>query len=392
MNRPLLITIGIVIISVVISVWIYLLIYGTPEEPRDVFTNFGFLTPLPQDVFEEVAPSQQQEGSASLALEGVLEQLTTRTVAGHTFVLADDSIRIRYAEMGTGHVYEINLTESTETQVSITTVPETAKAVFSPNGESVALIRYDQTAEFVTIGKIDSASKELLELSTLPSGAHNVAFRNDNTVYYTLQTDTHTVGRYYDIELMDSTEVFRVPVRDLLMRWGSGSNTFFAATRPTPHLSGALYVLQNGVLSSAGQSGKGLVGFANNSAIVTSYLEEGDYVSYSDSAVGKKKQPDVLIPEKCTFDAIAPTELWCGIPNAAVDGQYIDQWYKGNTVSTDSLWSVKLNDQTSRRVLDIAKETNREVDIINLVADSTGSYLAFINKRDQSLWLYRIGG
>ena len=391
MNRPLLITIGVVIIGLVVSVWVYLLIYGTPEEPRDVFTNFGFLTPIPQGAFEEVAPSEEGEDTASLALEGKLEQLTTRTVAGHAFVLTDDSIRIRYAEMGTGHVYEINLTESTETQVSITTVPETAKAVFSPNGESVALIRYDQTAEFVTIGKIDKESKELLELSTLPSGAHNIAFRNDNTVYYTLETYTHTIGRYYDIELMDSTEVFRVPVRDLLMQWGSGSDTYFAATKPTPNLSGGLYVLQNGILSSAGQSGKGLVGFANNAAIITTYIEEGGYVSYSESAEGKKRQPDVLIPEKCTFDAIAPTEMWCGIPNATVSDDYIDQWYKGNQVSTDSLWSVKLNDQTSRRVFNIATEANREVDITDLEADSTGSYLSFINKRDQSLWLYRIG-
>ena len=42
MNRALVITVGIVIIIIVLGVWVYLMLFGTPEKTGDVFTNLGF--------------------------------------------------------------------------------------------------------------------------------------------------------------------------------------------------------------------------------------------------------------------------------------------------------------------------------------------------------------
>ena len=184
MNRPLIITIGIVIIGLVVSVWIYLLLYGTPKEPREVFTNFGFLTPIPNVPQEEIDPMEQQNVT-DLSLIGGLELIGTKPVAGHTFVLTEDAILLRYAEMGTGHIYEMNLTDATESQVSITTIQETAYAQFSPNGSRVLLGSYEGTTEQYSIGVIDTESKELINRASLPRGVHNVAFRDDTSVYYT---------------------------------------------------------------------------------------------------------------------------------------------------------------------------------------------------------------
>ena len=71
-------------------------------------------------------------------------------------------------------------------------------------------------------------------------------------------------------------------------------------------------------------------------------------------------------------------------------GEYLDGWYKGTRTSVDSLWFIDLKTQSARRVVPIKDVVNRDVDVIDMHADITGTYLAFINKIDRSLWLYTL--
>ncbi len=387
MNRPLIITIGIVIIGLVVSVWVYLLLYGTPKEPREVFTNFGFLTPIPNVPQEEIDPMEQQNVT-DLALIGGLELIGTKPVAGHAFLLTPSAIILRYAEMGTGHIYEMNLTDATESQVSITTIQETAYAQFSPDGSKVLLGSFEGTDERYTIGTIDTESKELINRASLPANIQNVAFRDDRSVYYTSEDGSYTIGSYYDLTTNTSVEVFEVPLREITVDWGAQAHTLI--TRPTPQLPGAMYSIRNGVLSPIGMEGEGLTGFVHEDLAVATMLEEGMYASYAFTGGERLQQSATLIPEKCTFDQIGIAEIWCGIPNEIINGEYLDGWYKGTRTSVDSLWFIDLKTQSARRVVPIKDVVNRDVDVIDMHADITGTYLAFINKIDRSLWLYTL--
>ena len=124
MNRPLIITIGIVILLAVISLWVYLLAYGAPQAPREVFTNLGLFN---GQIEEGVTPMVEEDAGISLALSNEpLQQISTRAIAGFGFSSSTQGDKIRYAELGTGHIYEIDMVNATELQITLTTFPQTA--------------------------------------------------------------------------------------------------------------------------------------------------------------------------------------------------------------------------------------------------------------------------
>ena len=120
MNRKVLIGIGVVLIFIVLGVWVYLMIYGVPKNSDDVFANLGFGSgpiddSLPPPITEEPTPTILDTETPD---PEALRQLTVRPVAGATIFADGDTQYIRYAERGTGHVYEINIASGNESRIS----------------------------------------------------------------------------------------------------------------------------------------------------------------------------------------------------------------------------------------------------------------------------------
>ena len=108
MKNPLLITIGLVLIVLVLGVWLYLLFFGTPDTADEVFSDLGFdIASQPVNV---VAPEIPAASDTFVDTAGEkLRQITTRPVAGFVSFFSSSTDLVRYAERGTGHIYELNI-------------------------------------------------------------------------------------------------------------------------------------------------------------------------------------------------------------------------------------------------------------------------------------------
>ena len=145
MNKQVFIIIGSVIVLILLAVWVYLLFFGTADTADDVFANLGLNGE--EDTTIVVAPIVEEEQPLVNMERPKLRQLTTKPVAGFNEVqhTASSTPVLYYAEMGTGHIYTINLQSGEEVRISGTTIAQANEALFSHDGATVAIASFSNT-------------------------------------------------------------------------------------------------------------------------------------------------------------------------------------------------------------------------------------------------------
>jgi hypothetical protein len=386
MKRHLIITIGILIILFVLGMWVYLLVYGTPQKTSEVFANLGFIAPS-EIVPVFVEPVVIDENTSQLSLGGArLEQLTTRAVAGSAFASTTKPL-LWYVEQGTGYIFEIDLDTGIETQISLTTIPQAAEAVFSP--KAVAITSYEGYVRKVIAGLFTKDGSEI-DFVKLPSGANDVVFDDEDTLQYTLTKDGQTIGYSFDIEDLSSSELFRVGIPDLKTRWGFPLTEIFVSTKPSKLMEGNTYKVSKNKLIPVTPSRYGLTSFMNDLYIVAAHVEQENYVTESIHNGVTARQGLLMISEKCVLSQISAQQTWCAAPAAVQNGDYLEDWYKGKIVSKDYLWRTSLDNQTSTLVADLAELSGKMIDVMNISLNAHEDLLLITNKTDRTLWIYRI--
>jgi hypothetical protein len=387
MNRALVITIGIVIIILVLGVWVYLMLFGTPEKPGEVFTNLGFEISQQDTAITPPSPNIPLETLVDTQSGASLRQLTTRPIAGFTFASTSNGTAVRYVERGTGHVYQILLESGTESILSGTTIPRVSEAVFSPDANTVALSSYTNNQSDVFVGKL-SADGNLLGISLQP-GAENIAFSSDDEVLYTIATQGTTRGYTHNIDTLAQTELFSMNYTNLDVGWGSDLNVTYLATKPSQELEGFIYTVAGNILTPATFSAYGLSALFNNDYILTTYIKDGVYTSSAIDTDGISYDlPLIALKEKCVFDTNNSNLVWCAAPIQDISTSYVEDWYKGIITSEDYLWRINIATQTAQLFADPERLTGRSVDIKSIAISSDGTLLTFTNKINQTLWLF----
>jgi len=98
--------------------------------------------------------------------------------------------------------------------------------------------------------------------------------------------------------------------------------------------------------------------------------------------------PVRLFLEKCTNNPTATSSLYCAAPRIIPFATYPDDWYKGVVSFVDSLWFVDFTGQAGTLLADLLRLSGREIDVSSIYVDESGRFLSFINKNDDTLWLY----
>ena len=384
MKKSLIITIGIILILLVLGVWLYLLFFGTPENGDDVFSNLGFgNAPV---VTEQTIPDElvTTETAPTIDTKDALRQLTTRSVAGFGLV-STSSYRIRYAERGTGHVYEIDAATGSEVRVSGTTIPQIVDAVFSADGTSVALVSENETERKVFAGKIP-ADDTNIDFLSLPADAFAPHFRDDTTLQYAIHTLIGVDGYQIDVRDEQSVRIFSIPVSDVEILWG---DTIFTYNKPAALMPGALYRV-NSFLTPITPQSFGFVGGVNDDYYFGSTNTAGEMNSYAiDRATDERITLAVdYIPEKCTTHPNDAGTLWCALPFTQPADSFIEEWYKGTTFSEDVLWEVEIENGSAELKVNFFTESGRYIDVDAIAVSDDGTVPVFRNKLDGTLWLY----
>ena len=380
MKKIILITFGILIVLGVLGVWVYLFTFGAPKNSAEVFGRFG----IGNNANTDVVPVHVTEPITIDVGKGTeekqkLRQLTTRPVAGAVFV----GVEIMYVEQGTGHIYTINLDTGEEKLINGTTIQRSAEAVFSSDGTYVAITSYNTSGNSVVVEKATMEGGEG-EGFALPSGASEVAFGTDlKTVLYLLKAEDGATGYSYNIPKGIHTTLFSIPLRDVRILWGTPTYVY---TTPTATAIGFIYKIEGNSLAYVTGGGYGLMGIRFVDSIVTTKIADESVQSSIILTKGTGltfSRP--LITEKCVVHI---KTLFCAIPDTNLNPRFFpDDWYKGTVSYSDSFW--RINESGDGEVLvSFFLESGREVDVSKIGIDDAGKRIYFINKNDNTLWMF----
>lgn len=379
MKKTIFISIGILIFILILGVWAYLFMFGVPKSSSDIFANFGGST---SNTNPSVLIDTTLVDTQNTTPEGkpqALKQLTTRPVAGAGFI--DRSIL--YVEQGTGHVYSINLTTGSETLLSGSTIPGAREAFFSPDGSYVAMTMVENTVAKTLVGKIGVGAQ--FSGVALPNGATQIHFGSaTGTIQYIIVSAVGTIGYTYDIIKDSATQIFTLPLRDIRVLWG---DPLYVYTTPSSQEIGYVYrVVKNDVHFIT--SGKfGLMAFTTPTGLMVTANIDSVVTTIHTDGIRNVRQAFPLIPQKCVSGSVT---TYCAVPrDSELDTlSFPDAWYKGIVSYTDVLWNIDPSTGKATALVDFLDTSGRAIDISTIDINKAGNMLSFINKNDNTLWVF----
>lgn len=391
MKRSVFIIIGVVLIIILLAVWVYVLFIGTPASLDEQFADFGF-DDTTDSGYQEPIIDLTNEPLVDVDTEQRLRQLTTRPVAGFLEMpySTSTSPEVLYMEVGTGHIYAINLFNGSEERISATTIPAAQHAEFSDNGQFVMIeYGFGSQKEFI-VGELNRSSTslsntELAEPITTFSGT------TDNRFLYAVQTNSSVIGKVFNPSELTSQTLFTLPFREASIEWGgSVSDSHYIYPKTTRQLESFLFRVKNGVVTRMPIDGYGMSALGNDEYVLFSKQEKDFYQTYylQISTGVKTLAPLVQIPEKCAMSEGKFPTIICANTQYKFSSLLPDSWYKGELSSTDSLWELTLDTGSAQLLVNTEIESGRQLDITELALSNDGFAVYFINQIDQTLWVF----
>lgn len=400
MKKNLLIIGGaVLVVGLLVAAWVYVMFFGTPRElPNfaDTF-DFGFggggeaVTPAPEPVVATSTPTPTVNVAGK-----PLRQLTTRPVIGYrelTQMSTSANPVLLYAESGTGHIYSIDLITGVEERRSGTTIVEAAEAVFSADGRYVVYRSgYNRVARTV-VGTLSSTS-DSLTVAELGDQAENVHIEGNETLFYSVRGTTAT-GKSRNLRTGAAKTLFTVPISDPVVLWGSGETAdHFIYPKPSYLLPGYVYKVGAGSgLTRLPISGFGLSAFRSGSLIGIGTLNNEQQLSVSvvdTNGQGRAVTGFTGLPEKCA--GISSERFWCVRYNSVTGFGFPDSWHRGEVTFSESLYRHENMATSSSETLlsDFNSSAGRPIDAASVTVSESEKHVFFINRLDNTLWLYEL--
>lgn len=394
MSQKTYIIIATLIIVLLLAVWLYLIVFGTPKSPGDIFNAFG---PGGQDDGGQVIPAPPAPEPVVNVERPRLRQLTTKPVIGFTEAPASTStpILVYYAEAGNGNIYTINpFTTEAEVRVSNTTLKEANVASFSQDGQTVAVrLDNDRRTGPLTIGTYSTTTGNY-DFVSLETPVSDFKILNAREIVLVSATSTGLRNTLRNLKTGKESELFTVPFFEATMQWGTSStDSHYVYTKPTYLLEGYTYKFSKGSMSRVPVDGYGLIAFNTPSHIAYTEIQEFVPMSYiySKESDTKAESPIKIIPEKCTASLKNTYTIWCGVEARSYPPEFPDDWYRGKMSFKDTIWQVDLLTAQANPIVDtLVESAGRELDIINMAIGESERALYFINKNDNTLWMYEL--
>ncbi|MBY0538734.1 hypothetical protein K2P47_05060 [Patescibacteria group bacterium] len=378
-------------VLLLLAIWAYLLIYGTPKPVENFFTDFSFSGGTTDESivpFIPVIPDSQVDVAST-----PLRQLTVKPVIGFKEVpstTGGESVML-YAEAGTGHVFSINLVTGMEVRLSNITIPNAQQASFNTDGTMAAIRSGYGSQNTIELLKLLGENNSTQE--TLVPKMVDFEFNSGNRVLYTEYSSSGMLGREYDTETGTSRTLFTVPFQNVSVAWSTNTSTpYYVYPKPSARLTGFLYRIVNGVIVREQASGEGLTALANDTFYIHTVTTSQGPISYATNRVtGQIKKLFILAqPDKCVFSSTDDAVVYCGFENKNLTYEFPDNWYKGLVSFSDTLWKFDVTKGEATKLIDTLKETGRELDVIGMEIGTENKVLYFINKNDNTLWMYEI--
>ncbi|KKU60225.1 MAG: hypothetical protein UX81_C0002G0022 [Parcubacteria group bacterium GW2011_GWA2_47_12] len=344
------------------------------------------------------------EGAGNLGVGGGelprLRQLTETPVAGAVIFSRGGQTLVRYAERGTGHLFEIGVEEGTARRISNQTIPEIGAALWKPDGSGI-IVRYNKKSAgteyiesfYATVGAAASEG-DALRASFLPRNIRTVAFSpTGNTLFYLSENASGASGVLAAPDGTRKNTIIDLPLKDLSAVWPV-NDSIFLTTRASAGVAGHLFAVgaQNGAIDVV-ESGAGLTALPSRGGTVvlsSTSDESGAELSLFNRTRGETVPLGLAtLSDKCVWGKKERTLAFCAVPDALPSG-FPDNWYQGTAQTSDEVWKIDAEDGRAVVAASIAGDARTSLDIFNLDISPDDQYLIFQNKNDLTLWLLKL--
>jgi len=326
-----------------------------------------------------------------------LFQLTQTAISGSVAV---STSTVRYIERQTGRVYEISPEGEGMKRITSTTILKTTDSFFSPKGDEV-LIRYEQAEGEAKLqnflAHIPSATSTPLELTGafIAKSAGFAAGRADDSLFYLEKSGNYTNGILTNFKNEKRKLIFFSPFGEFNTDFPN-KDTVILLTKPSYSAPGFLYSIN----TKSQKLDKILGGIAGLTGLLSG---DGKWVYYSESVnrLIKTKFFDILskqsqdlgvntLPEKCVWSRIKNDVIYCAVPSLIPGANYPDDWYQGLVSFDDNIWQISLGTGETSVILSPDFYLGEGTDAVNLSLSPEESYLLYTNKKDGTLWSYKL--
>lgn len=411
MNKRIFIIGTLAVVLVLLSVWAYILVYGTPGSTEDTSTGTDIVSssdagemqfPEANDSFIYDDEPQDQTDTTEVP---PLRQITTQPVAGYQFVLegedtgnetstsSDQRLSIYYTELGTGHVYRYNPQSNQRDRLSNQTLQQAKKAFITPDGSRAALLRgYNNDQQLILLDLTSTDENPIIEQRDF--NVNNLALAENGDLLYTRRTNSNTVAYRFNFTTESEEQIFTFPLRNITVAWAPTPNgTHYVYQNPSASIRSTVYRVQGNTITRTDISGYNMSLISNGQDIAYSYQTEANNPDTirSEIRIGNqapKTVSTVVIKDKCTFTTTS--NIACGYGFS--EDQFNQQdWARGVTRSNDDLWSINSTIGSSRLLISPERQAGRQIDVFNIQAnsDTDTEIIGLQNRRDSgSLWIY----
>lgn len=334
-----------------------------------------------------------EEGEVATARERLLLIHKSATAGGVMFEKRDEGVFARSMERGLGHVYETNMETREEQKISNETRTGIHEALFGIDGSRVFIRYVDPSSDTIRtfslfVGRAggEFLPEDIQYMTLSPADAKKA--------FYLLATANGAVGTIYDADTKKKRQVFSSPFSEWLAQWVN-KTTILLASKPASGVAGVVYFLNadteraEKILDNVA----GLTALASPNAKKVLFGEGGDGTIRSyifDIQTGESAfLPFKTMPEKCAWEQNS-LALLCFVPRQISAGNYPDVWYQGVVSFSDDLWRFDPATFNQELLTGFAGVTEGGMDGIAPTLSPDGDYLLFQNKKDMSLWTYRL--
>jgi hypothetical protein len=224
--------------------------------------------------------------------------------------------------------------------------------------------------------------KNIVEIAAHPAGQRVFSLL--------LEENGETTGVASNTDGSKAARIFNSPVGGWNVSWLPDGRIILAQKAADGIVGFAYALAESGELSPIA-SGPGLTVLPKSSSEALLLGESGGDVSLF-AHVSKNATP-VRLPihtaaDKCVWSPGKTLVAFCAVPQSTPLGSYLGERYAGILHTSDAWWRVDASAGTAE-LLYAPEESGISVDVERPTIDATGSYIAFRNAADQSLWVLR---
>ncbi len=261
-------------------------------------------------------------------------------------------------------------------------------AIFSDDGLAAVIAAEDTFGTKATLQAFGATSNRSIPL---PNNSRGFRFVSPTNLRYTVVEDNATVAYEMDWEEGTTKSLWRIPLTDIDTKWTDRGALII--NKPAPWLTSGVYSVENGTLTrvvapeyvlsaKTEMSGRFILYsyFDNELGGSANYILDRETSTVSPSAL-------IAIPDKCTFIL---ENFWCAssFEVSTSNRDVLNDWYRGEFTASDALWQGKA-DGSAAYVDNLSGLAGFYIDVTQLTG-TKDNQLFFINKTNNTLWVYKI--